>query len=657
MEKLFSQKKIQLEYIEKGYDTIYINCSDLEFSLDPNNFQLKFRERILSGFNTLVVFDGFDELNFLNKGKKEAIPLILANILWLKDFTSNIRVLINSREVGKRNNTHAIAEIFESFYEKIRSDIGEDPLVIKIGYFENNQIDCFLNNWNEINKDKINVGLSSQKLRNVKTLKAACRNPLLLMWINITAQEKGWEEVKNFYSIYESFIDNTIKGKFNSTHRGIKEIREEYKLFLQFIAKEISYYHKDKLFKRRKIYDFNIDDEDVYAVETPTLNIDSIIEKTIDKKKLEEISEDKLKENLLMCYFLDFKDNKWRFKDNNIVYFLLSEILMNELTLFVNKYNIYVKENNPDIHTLVYDDYTRFKTAIAPVNQISLDYILVKLKKEESASLKNEVFDLIKYLFSNKVLFNIDERWLREFDEKRMNADVLLSLIFVQIINTDYKSYELGYFFKRLSWIISAAKKININYYYLIKRFYNNAIIKNIELRRINLTEFNFKNSIFNNVKFIQCKLFQTILENVKYEGEFFLCDFNNPIMKNNSGKYIFNNCNFSSISIKNPQRATFIFNNCRINNISFNGSAYDINIEFIRTNAEDINIQFDKVSKLDIVKSQIEKIYLKSGVAKNTHVIDSHIKCSTNVKDVIDNNAKKVKKSFIEAVKGDKYN
>lgn len=650
--KTILSKKIQLEYINKGFDTIYINCSEINHYVNNCDLLTEFGKRIIEDFRTLIIFDGFDELNLLAKNKENSITIFIDNIILLANRYKNIYILINTRNESVISNT---------FYNKLRNNHVEQRVKLKINSFTNNEIDNFLNNWRNIVEINKFFDLTSNKLRSTKTLKQACQNPLLLMWICITVQEKSWEEVQNFYSIYESFVDHTIRGKFRSPHCGIEEITNEYKIFLQVIARKIAEYYNKQLFKRKAIYEFNISDDCTYEVEI-NVDLNEIIKKIIDPQKLKDLSEQKLKENLLICYFLECNDNKWRFKDSNIIFFLLSEVLLSELKILSSKYKQYKARNERNINTSLHTDYLRFKDQIAPVNQISLDYILTKLKSKDSLQLKYDIFELIKYLFNNKILFNIDEKWLREFDEKRINADISISVLFMQLIENEYKAYDLSYFFKRLAWIVSAAKIININYYYLVKRFCRNAIIKNIEFRRINLSEFNFSNAIFSHVKFIQCKLFETTLDNVNINNssEFLLCDFNKPSMNNLKGDFIFNKCNFSSFTIMNSIDANFIFNACTIKSVMFNGK-YTRNTKVtlnMTTISEKLDIQIDNIANLNISQCIIKSINIKSSVAKHTQIKrNSYIECSEKMSKILLSNSEIDKSSSIKVTKGDKYN
>ncbi len=482
--KTVLSKRIQQKYLTNGYDTIYINSIDLNNYEYINGRELynNFKERVIRGIKTLIIFDGVDELNLLSKEKGFYMQNFTANISLLIKEYQNIYILINTR-----NNI-----LTEKICNQLLKNATRHYAIIKINGFRNDEINKFLDKWKNLSNANNNFNLTCKKLRSAKTLNHACENPLMLMWICITVQKKSWEEVQNFYSVYESFIEHTIKGKFNSFHSGIEEIVSQYRIFLQYIAKEIALIYSKDLFKRRSIYEFNISDEPSYEVDV-NINIDELINKIIDSETLSNLSRPKLKENLLICYFLERTNNKWKFKDNNIIYFFLAEIFLNELRTLLDKYNKYTKGGANDVG-LIYNAYSEFKNNIAIINQISLDYILLRLKSQNEIEFRNEIFKMIKYLFERKILFNIDEMWLKEFDVKRINSDITIAIIYLHLIENDY---DISYFFKRLSWIVSAAKVININYYYLVKRFCQNIVIRKIEFRRINLSGFNFSNSIF----------------------------------------------------------------------------------------------------------------------------------------------------------------
>lgn len=647
--KTVLSKRIQQEYLIYGYDTIYINSIDLNTYEYINGRDLynNFKERVIREFKTLIIFDGIDELNLLNKNKDSYIQNFTSNIgLLIKEY-QNIYILINTR-----NNILA-----ENIYNRLIKDNPQRYAIIKINGFRNDEINKFLDKWRNLSNGDNNFNLTCKKLRSAKTLKHACENPLMLMWICITVQRRSWEEVQNFYSVYESFIEHTIKGKFNSFHSGIEEIVSQYRIFLQYIAKEIALIYSKDLFRRRSIYEFNISNEPSYEVAV-NINIDELINKIIDPETLSNLSKSRLKENLLICYFLERTNNKWKFKDNNIIYFFLAEIFLNELRALLDKYTKYTRENETDVN-LIYNAYGEFKNNIAIINQISLDYILLRLKSKNEKEFRNKIFKMIKYLFERKILFNIDEMWLKEFDEKRINSDISIAIIYLHLIENDY---DISYFFKRLSWIVSAAKVININYYNLVKRFCQNIVIRKIEFRRINLSGFNFSNSIFDEVQFIQCKIFNTLFKKLEAQNKckFLLCDFYKTDLLNINGDFIFENCKFSDIKITDSQNSRFTFIACTIENLIFSGDLlHNIKVNFDKcfiTNK--LNIQNgNKGFNLEINRTYIQSIEVKAAVAKEVKIKNySFINCSSNMYEIITKHSNIDGSSTIKQCKYEKH-
>ena len=96
--KTFSSKIIQLELTKNKRDIIFINCSNIaEEDYDKYNLFLKAARERKSDDNSLyIIFDGYDEINFLKKDKADIRDKILKNIVRLSK-ESGFYIILNTR--------------------------------------------------------------------------------------------------------------------------------------------------------------------------------------------------------------------------------------------------------------------------------------------------------------------------------------------------------------------------------------------------------------------------------------------------------------------------------------------------------------------------------------------------------------------------------
>lgn len=180
------------------------------------------------------------------------------------------------------------------------------------------------------------------------------------------------------------------------------------------------------------------------------------------------INTSRLKENILTCYFLDCYNGAWRFKDNNLLFFLIAEIYYEKLNLISKEYNDY-SITNDDINggnkyiisNTLYESLQIEKSI--PLHPLSIEFLFQKINKitpEKKKIIWNFLFSLIE----NGFILQINEKNLQKLDIEKLNIDILLLLIFKHINTGNYEDINIIYFFKRYNWFISAAKIIDKKY-------------------------------------------------------------------------------------------------------------------------------------------------------------------------------------------------
>lgn len=602
--KTILTKKLQKHIIENGSQTLFFQCSDLSLIDDYSKFYnlimaLKPKSELLYCF-----FDGYDELNLLGNDKLEIIGSFLKNLIRLSK-EPEIFVILNSRNIHKKEE-----EVY--FYISLQFDELRKEKIeyLVLHEYTNYQIGDYLDSFaNAMAKRKQEQRLFLHDIKRLhKNLKTACTNPLFLYCLESAFYERGIRKNYDLYGIYESFVNRTILGKFSDdkypNNPAIQEISQKYKFFLRKLASEILIKNNKIKFDKEQIYDFYLDkNNESYYIEYNKVSqeIQEIAAEILSEEIRNNISKNRLRENVLSCYFLDCQENNWRIKDNNLLFFLVAAGYYEKLSNILGKYiDYYTKTSYTDNNVIdaeFYDElYESFKyEKRIPLHPLSIEFLFQKIDNL-SPNKKEYLWSFIKTLIDNREMLNINAENIRKLDITKLNIDIILLLIFKRINTYSYDEIDLVYFFKRYYWFISAAKIIDRNYLYLAQRFFKHSNIKGVELRRINFDGYNFDYSKLKNVHFIQDKFHETRMNNCEFENvRFTLCDFMNFELDSFLGNVQFSNCIIEKLYIRNPISndliSFLVFKNCQIKWLEIHSteknSTHTINIEFI---GSDIN-------------------------------------------------------------------
>jgi len=609
--KTVLSKKIQKQLIKDGFRTIFLQCSDVSLISDYCQFYNLIAHLKPNNAPLYCFFDGYDELNLLSKDKLEIIGSFLKNLIQLSK-AHDIFVIMNSRNIHKQEE-----DVYLSIGLQFEELKNQNIEYVVLEEYLNNQISDYLDAYsNAMAKRKKEHRLYLPDIKNLhKNLKAACYNPLFLYCLESAFYEKGAEQFTELYDIYDIFVQKTIFGKFsddkNPENPSIKEIRNKYKYFLRKLASETLIRNRKVEFDKEQIYEFYLDKNDKsYYLENSKISheIQDIATEILSDDIIKNISKERLRENVLSCYFLDCNEYNWRIKDNNLLFFLVAEGYYEKLSITLKNYINYAKsnvseENESEFYTQLYDSF-KFEQKI-PLHPLSIEFLFQKIDKL-SKERKEYLWSFIRTLIDKKEILNISEANIRKLDINKLNIDIILLLIFKRINTARYDEIELIYFFKRYYWFISAAKIIDRNYLYLAQRFFKQSNIKGVELRRINFDGYNFDFSKLKNIHFIQDKFHDVRMNNCELDKvKFTLCDLKNFEFYGFSGNVLFSNCIIEKLYVKTPRSEDVIsslkFKNCQIKWIEFHSEEKNISktisIEFITSDIKTLvvdNILFE---------------------------------------------------------------
>ena len=614
--KTILTKSIQHNLISKGEKTVYFRCSDIGSIIDYFQFYNLINNLKPDASNLYCFFDGYDELNLLNKDRYELIGTFLKNLIQLSK-EHDIYVIVNSRNIPKNENEVYLSVSMQ--FEELRNSSIE---YLTLFEFTNDQITSYLDAFsNAMGKRKMEERLYIKDIKKLhKNLKEACYNPLFLFCLNSAFYERGNYRYKELYDIYESFVHKTISGKFsddtNPDNPAIHEIKAKYKYFLRRLSSEILIRNRHIDFDREQIYELYLDRNDKsYYIDNNRISdeIQKIATEILSDDIRNNISKSRLRENVLSCYFLDWNEHSWRLKDNNLLFFLVAEGYYDKLYSVLKEYIAHLKstdrtpfESEAEFYDKLYDSFIYEKTI--PLHPLTLEFLFQKIDNLETNE-KECLWGFIKSLIDNEGILKINEVNIKKLDVHKLNIDIILLLIFKKINTAGYDEIDLVYFFKRYYWFISAAKIIDRNYLYLAQRFFKKSNIKGVELRRINFDGYNFDYSKLKNVHFIQNKFHESRMNNCELDRvTFTLCDLSDFDFSYFSGNVLFSNCIIEKLYIKNPKSSNSMssikFKNCQIKWLELHSSekniSHTIDIEFVGSDLG--TIIFDKTLFNDFI-------------------------------------------------------
>lgn len=372
------------------------------------------------------------------------------------------------------------------------------------------------------------------------------------------------QDVKGYYYYYSKFIDETISGRFGlGQHSNLfitkKFTERDYRNILRQIA--FSILKNSEKYLNAEIYEESI-------VEEQPLLADELTERKFEIL-LSDLGEfmqpmEYEKASLINCFFFNMDNRRIYFTDTNILFALAAEYIFESICMLAQTNNMKFEVNH--------------------LNQVNLvrlyphlvDYIIYLL---ETSKDKDEIIAYITSFVEHPAIkshyLNMSEQG-SDFVEKIL----LLYILFIKTNKQSYNKPEYSHMFKEILYYVNAYKtkfylSLEKEYAYTIERYFMKLNLHYLELKRMNLKNFNFQGSrITGNCKFIQCKFDNTnfcdvIMDCTKFE----LCEIKNikelslkwPNGVHGEYQITFNNCRI--LNCKFALQAVR-FCNCKINNL-----------------------------------------------------------------------------------------
>lgn len=534
--------KYLLSMINDGY-SLFIYSRNL--SLDGEDlFSTEAIDYLIKGYGNLYVF--LDSCEDILLNENYAILEKMANLQ--KQF-DNLYFIINLRKLE--------GKVLDELYTSIEYNLGTSS-IIELKYFNKNSIGQWLDLYDTIARENgLNINCNYEDIKNAnKNLRTSCSIPLILLMMSLSQNNYLSNTTQSWYDLFDNFVQKTIRGKFLLEKKENylltkRNKKKEYITFINKVASRIFIKSQNKL----NIEEY--DDDDFYLDPNKSnytisnSDIEDIVKKILDENAK---SNDALQ--YLNCYFFEYRNGYWMFKDNNILFFLCAANLCDSLFKILSKI-----DNNENIDKSVDDFISDFKDY--PLHPVVIEFVLDKIC---SSNKIDDILYLIEYLFEKNYIINIPVKEEFKINYDKIKMDVFLSILFIHF-NKEYR--KINHYFKRISQYYSFVKLLNEDLASIIRRYFRNLYIIDAEFRRINFKGYNFTHSKFKNVKFIQCKIKDTLLNGNSYEGVLFdMCFINDNNIKISSGKVKFKTCELRKITIELMDNISLQFDNCIIDNV-----------------------------------------------------------------------------------------
>ena len=411
--------------------------------------------------------------------------------------------------------------VVNSIFEHVYAYVDDFRLpVVRLRGFEKEQIVQWLERYQS------QVQGSTLTFANIgeihKRLRYAAGNPLFLYQLALYHRRYGMlESIYTVYQIYDVFVESTTTGRFDPPGAPVRarswRLASLYAVFLEQVACTINNSRTLRTSSKPES-DPNVDwrldaNEVMYSVSDRELSETVDVEQSEFLVRNDEVasraSDQRLQ--LLNNYFFTRSGESIGFKDNNILFFLVAKRLFRAL------------------RGLLEEDHSRVAESLSAIAETkghpqAIEILLKRIQTEGEAfrsALARRIDELIK---DNRII-QLTSESLERITSNTINRDIILSIILLHVRRGSYD--QLDYFLTRLSWLTSAVKFQDSMYRTLIARFFRGIDLKDIEFRRLNCDEYNFRGTRFVKTKFIQCKLFSPVFDDTTHiDTQFLLCDF-----------------------------------------------------------------------------------------------------------------------------------
>ena len=585
--KTIASKKLQLHLRSKGEDVIFLSARDLYDFIEAREFAARVKRRKQPARDLYVIIDRFDELNLIGKERGEIKDHIFNQCVFTSQTADGIFFIANTRNipvvVTGRNEEETEddmlwlglgAALEEHGYR------GGDIAYLRMEYFSGQQVNEWLENYTWYWEGKSGKELLIRKdylKRQHKKLPRLCRIPLLL---HIVARYTVTRFLKDdfdlnldapgdIYFLYDKFVNDTISGKYKLEGKrsplNIREFSKEYSSFLRELATCIA--SKTNIHAPEAVDGILIDEnEKEYAIEE--IHVEKLVDSSVKRARIrldQPRDLQKIAGNFYSCYFLERVRGRWSFRDNNVLFCLLSDAYFNALEEIIERFDPQSPTNC--------DEGLRALEPIRIVPQV-VEMLFSRIRTlEENDLLKLKQY--LKHLIDTHQLLFVGKEVLKDISLDRINIDILLCLIYGFLYGGEWEAHVNYY--KRMNWYIQSVKHIDGNQRYLnvMRRLSRGLKIQRAYHKRINFKGYNFSESEFVDVGFLQCKFEDTIFDCATLNSVTFnLCSLKKMKWRELSGTLEFHNCAIKELHIDNAGPLELTFRRCSLQSVEIHNVA-----------------------------------------------------------------------------------
>jgi hypothetical protein len=552
------------------------------------------------GTNVIVVIDGLDELYLASQRAKNLghlkrnLDAYLENELHYAIVTSRVVT-----EGGKDDLDYFFMDLSEALPSRGRSPFQAFHVIAPFNRVQIVEwLDKFWATWNEEDVSALELKYSNLDDGH-KGVAEAAKTPLFLyMLANAHYQGEPLTSAPNIYSVYRTFLETTIRGKWSAERstgtEPLKELGFRYVDFLEELAHNIHLLRARELAKVQSSAqqeDWQLDTNARSWLLPPDRTsrlvqlFESYLPPPLGAAHLSDVQK-----ILLSNYFLIHTDDRWGFRDNNLLNYLIARRLGDALTELAR-----AAESDRE-------------TILGSLGQIPLERNVLHLVfywlDSQDDDLRDALADAIYQLVVGKKIVQLDESSLEKFGPDKLYCDVLLALVFLRLNRRCLPDME--YFPKRLDWLTKAGNRLGTCFQDIVRVFFQGTHFVKVEFRRLNYKGYNFTNAEIIESAFIQCRLLNATFRGVKFE------------------KTRFRLCDLESTSLERLRTGSIEFSDCIIDDLRvIADSDCTIDVKFIRCYIRLLHLGGGKV-RGRIGDSVIDKLVLNGGHFDRFTISDS---------------------------------
>ncbi len=606
--KTLLTKILQRHLWDQGYEVHFFRCSDL--------YQ---RIKVLERFSAkqepedppmVIALDGYDETNLLRRDRKGVKREFLQRIVEISK-NPGVFLILNSRLIPLDEESIYLG-ISGLLYDELRAEV---TTFIELDAFRTQQIEQWLNaSANEHAKRGSEERLFRSDLRHLhKHLAAACKNPLFLYMLSTRFYESGFSGIEDIYELYRSFVDKTVTGKFRgerSKARSIAEISRSYRRFLRGMALEISAAN-DFVFDASNLNAWNLDPNlEIYSISYERVQdtVDRTAREILAPKALEDLLEERLTWNVLTCYFLEESAGRWRFSDNNILFFLNAEVFLEALAGAAG--------TDSD-----QDPLATFPQALrrsVPLHPLSIELLMSRLVSMPPRQ-QQSIRDFLKALVEDQRLLKLWRATEPALSASYRRIETVMALAFLKLYQGSHQLIprflpELGKHARELAYLDEVAFNI-------FRAFFRGITVKHGFFELQNFSGFNFQRSRFVATQFDICDFIDPAADGLKLEACCFrLCKLEPVRAREISGSARFVQCTVD-LEIRDPGSLELEFDHCHIKNLHLyanrRSSENKVQIAFASCKIDHLILRKLDISSLEIADSIYPQLKLEGSRAR----------------------------------------